>query len=39
MASDGILRNLFISLKISRWRNSIVHGVQYGDRELLGEHD
>ena len=36
---DGILRNLFSSLKSSRWRNSIVHGVQDGDRELPGEHD
>ena len=26
-------------MKISRWRNSIVNGVQDGDRELLGEHD
>ena len=26
-------------MKISRWRNSIVHGIQDGDRELLGEHD
>ena len=26
-------------MKIRRWRNSIVHCVQDGDRELLGEHN